>query len=187
MPVYLDYLTTRLTDADGRLAQGAVTSLESAMRKAPIVVNCSGLGARHLARDTALVPVRGQLVVVENPGIDTFFGEHTHDAAEPTYFLPHGGHVVLGGTAEHGRADTRTDAEAAAAIVRRCAAVEPSLGRARVISHRVGIRPSRPSVRVEHVRVQGRSIMHNYGHGGSGFSLAWGCAREVVRMVQATL
>jgi len=33
--------------------------------------------------------------------------------------------------------------------------------------------------------VHGRSVIHNYGHGGSGFSLSWGCAREVVRMVHA--
>jgi len=185
MPAYLDHLTRRLAKAGGELTLGTVTSLADAVREAPVVVNCTGLGARELAGDDEVVPVRGQLVIVENPGIDRFFGEHAGDSGEPTYFLPHGDHVVLGSTAERGRADLGHDHRAAGAIVDRCAAVEPALRHARVLSHRVGIRPSRSSVRVEHVPVHGRSVIHNYGHGGSGVSLSWGCAREVVRMVHA--
>jgi hypothetical protein len=30
----------------------------------------------------------------------------------------------------------------------------------------------------------GANIIHNYGHGGSGFTLAFGCAAEVVRIVE---
>jgi D-amino-acid oxidase len=183
MPVYLDYLRRRLVRAGGWISQGVVPSLETVLPASAIVVNCAGLGARELAGDADVVPVRGQLVVVENPGIKSFFGEYLEGTTEPTYFLPHGGHVVLGSTIEHGRSDTDNDAEAAAAIVRRCVAVEPALHNARILGHRIGIRPSRPRVRVERARLGDRDVVHNYGHGGSGFSLSWGCAREVVELI----
>ena len=35
----------------------------------------------------------------------------------------------------------------------------------------VGLRPFRPSVRLERERLGGRSVVHNYGHGGSGITV----------------
>jgi len=183
MPVYLKYLEDRLKQAGGRLEQGVVTSLETVTPVDASVVNCTGLGAGELAQDADVVPVRGQLVEVENPGIKKFFGEYCQEGAEPTYFLPHGNRVVLGGTHERGRTDIETDAESVAGIIQRCVAVEPALQNAKILNYRVGIRPSRPKVRVERVRLGSRHVVHNYGHGGSGFSLSWGCAREVVNLV----
>ena len=49
----------------------------------------------------------------------------------------------------------------------------------------VGLRPGRKEVRLE-LEMAGPScpIVHNYGHGGGGFTVAWGCANEVARIVQ---
>src|SRR2546430_1818631 len=44
-------------------------------------------------------------------------------------------------------------------------------------------RAGRPTVRVEHVPGRDRHVIHNYGHGGAGVSLSWGCAREVAGIV----
>ena len=47
----------------------------------------------------------------------------------------------------------------------------------RVIQTTVGLRPYRPSgfvLRAE--RLDGKTLIHNYGHGGSGMSLSWGTA-----------
>ncbi|HEY2792992.1 MAG TPA: FAD-dependent oxidoreductase, partial [Micromonosporaceae bacterium] len=73
----------------------------------------------------------------------------------------------------------------AAGIVARCAAIDPRLASARVLEHRVGLRPSRPSVRLEAVAQNGRTVIHNYGHGGSGVTLSWGCADDVVARATA--
>ncbi len=45
-------------------------------------------------------------------------------------------------------------------------------------THRVGLRPARPTVRLEAEQAGGRPVVHNYGHGGAGVTLSWGCAQE---------
>jgi D-amino-acid oxidase len=187
MPAYLGYLQKRLEDAGVLLESGWFSSLNEAAGLAPIVINCAGLGARDLVPDEEIVAVRGELVVVPNPGIEEFFAEHTEDVHDLTYVLPQGDHVVLGGSANEHRLDREPDPEIARGILERCTQVEPRLAGAEIIGHRVGLRPTRPRVRLEHEIIGGVHILHNYGHGGSGLSLSWGCAYEIAAMVAAIL
>jgi D-amino-acid oxidase len=184
MPVYLGYLVERLVEAGGKLESGSVTSLEEVRTQAPIAVNCTGVGARQLVPDPEVTPVRGQLVVVDNPGLDTFLAEETGSSPDMTYILPHGDFLILGSSAERGRADPEPDQGTAAAIVRRCAGLEPALAGVRIRAHRVGVRPVRSRVRVELQRMDGCQLIHNYGHGGAGVTLSWGCAAEVLSTIQ---
>jgi D-amino-acid oxidase len=187
MPVYLKYLDDRLAAAGVTIEPGEVTSLEDAAGDARVVVNCTGFGASRLVPDEDVRAVRGQLVVAENPGLTEYFAEFTHDETDMTYYLPMGAHVILGGCAEAVGEDLRPDQETLDAIVRRCVAVEPRLRDARIIGYRVGLRPARPRVRVEHARLGGADIVHNYGHGGAGVSLSWGCAFKVRDVVSDLL
>ena len=184
MPTYLDYLLRRFIQAGGQIERASVNSIHSVRGMAPVVVNCTGSGAREAVPDTDVVPARGQLVVADNPGVHRFFLETSEDSPELTYFLPQGDQIILGGTLEHGRSDTTPRADTAEAIISRCAMIEPALAQVRVRSHRVGLRPLRPQVRVEQVNVGGQHVIHNYGHGGGGVSLSWGCALEVLSIVE---
>lgn len=178
MPIYLDYLLDRAEAAGAVLEIRHLASLAEAVEVAPVVVNCAGIGARELVPDASVTPYRGQIVVVENPGITEFFVE---EESPPLYFFPHGATAILGGTAQAGDGNIDPDPAIAAAILQRCARVEPRLSGARVLGHRVGLRPARPTVRLE---LDGR-IVHNYGHGGAGVTLSWGCAREVSTLIAA--
>jgi D-amino-acid oxidase len=183
MPAYLGYLQRRLADAGTAVQIRRLSTLDEAVGAAPVVVNCTGIGARELVPDLDVVPSRGQVVVVENPGITEFFADEPGLEADLLYILPHGPTVVLGGIAATGEWNLRADPAVAAAIVERCAGIDPRLREARVLEHRVGLRPTRTTVRVQEQRRDGVRLIHNYGHGGSGVTLSWGCAADVAAMV----
>jgi len=187
MPVYLGYLLQRFTDSGGHLKQVTVSSLGEAAQEGCVVLNCAGLGSRELASDPHMVPIRGQVLRVSNPGLRRFVLDE-QDPVGVTYIVPRSEDCVLGGTAEEGDWDTTPHPETAAGILRRCTALEPRLTEAEILEHKVGLRPGRSEVRVERENLAGGvPCVHNYGHGGSGVTLSWGCAEEVTGLVQHAL
>jgi D-amino-acid oxidase len=181
--VYLRWLAARFAGHGGEVRIARVGSLDEVAGDFPLVVNCAGLGARELAGDGEMRPVRGQIVRVENPGLRSFWLDE-HDPAGLLYVIPRAGDCVLGGTADEGEEDTTPDPAVADSILRRCAAAVPALAGARVLEHRVGLRPWRPEVRLEAETLGGATVIHNYGHGGAGVTLSWGCADRVVDLAQ---
>jgi D-amino-acid oxidase len=147
-----------------------------------VVVNCAGIGARALCGDTATQPVRGQVLRIAQFGLD----EWTLDAAGPTYVIPRSNDIVVGGTDEEGSWDRRPDTSSARQILLRAAELVPGLADAEVLGHRVGLRPARPTVRLEaETMPNGGTRIHCYGHGGAGVTASWGCADDVLRLVDA--
>ena len=175
---YLPYLRRRFEAAGGRVVGRAVRREEIATLEGDLIVNCTGFGARELFGDEELQPGYGIAVVVPRPPIDRALVT-ARDPESLMYVIPRAHDCVLGG---YDRPVVPQDSEAAA-IVARCRAAVPELsGEIRAVKH--GIRPVRPSVRLELATVAGRTIVHNYGHGGAGFTVSWGCAEEVGRMVK---
>ncbi len=185
MPVHLAWLEQRLVAAGGAVERRTVTGFGEAAELSPVVVNCTGLGARELVPDAGVRPVRGQLVAVENPGIEEWYTEADPASAATTYFFPQPGRLVLGGTAEADDPRTEPDPETAREIVARCARIRAEIADARVLGHRVGLRPAREAgVRIEAEALPGGGLLvHNYGHGGAGVTVAWGCARTAAALV----
>ncbi len=174
MPRYLRWLAARVAALGGTVTR---LNLRALPDDGPVVVNCSGIGARLLGADSAVVPVRGQVLRVEQVGVDRWW----LDAEGPTYVVPRSRDVVVGGTDEEGEWSRTPSPAVAAQILERAAVLVPQLRQARVLGHRVGLRPARPSVRLER---DGR-VVHCYGHGGAGVTLSWGCAEEVATLVGA--
>ena len=183
MPIYLGWLLDTLARLDVPIRGGSIESFDEAFAGHDVVVNCAGLGARELANDATMVPVRGQVVRVAQFGLDHYMlDEQATDGI--AYVYPRSRDVVLGGTREAGNESRDVDAETARAIVQRCAVLEPRVLEAPVVSEAVGIRPGRPSVRLEaESRPGGKLLVHDYGHGGSGVTLSWGCAADVAALI----
>ncbi len=174
MPTYLTWLRGRLIELGGTLTR---MSLPALPRTEDVVVNCAGLGSRRLAGDDTLTPVRGQVALVAGVELDRWW----LDAAGPTYVVPRARHVVVGGTDESGDWSRTVSPDTATAILERATRLVPELAGGRVVGHRVGLRPVRPAVRLE---VEGGTV-HCYGHGGAGVTLSWGCADEVVELIES--
>lgn len=100
--------------------------------------------------------------------------------------------MVLGGTHQEHDYNRNPDAKDTEFILVGCSALIPSLKTAPVLREWVGLRPGRGSVRLELDNYQtnaGRKLLviHNYGHGGAGVTLSWGCAYDVLGLVQRGL
>lgn len=178
--IYLDYLARRFAGAGGETnAHVRFENLEEVALKFDLVLNCAGIGARTLVPDPDLEPHRGQVAVV--PKMDLGYAIVCDDAPL-MYAIPRSNDCVFGGTNDLSD-DRAVDPDATARIVAECSRAL-GINKPVVLAERVGIRPFRPSgVRVERTELGGgRAVIHNYGHGGAGFTLSWGCAREVLRL-----
>lgn len=177
MPVYLPWLVARIRDLGGRITRHELSVLPAGPE---VVVNATGLGARRTAHDPSVVPVRGQVVYVEQIGLDRWW----LDGSGPVYVVPRSTDIVVGGTDDEGEWDLTADPDVAAGILARAVVLVPELADARVLGHRVGLRPARPAVRLELGDPGGGPrVVHCYGHGGAGVTLSWGCADEVTSLV----
>ncbi|KGI79666.1 amino acid oxidase [Actinopolyspora erythraea] len=184
MPRYLEYLLGRFHEAGGELARSPVPSLADAAEESPVVVNCTGVGARELVGDAGVLPVLGQHVVVANPGVAEYFVELS-DTGHWASYMPHGDRLVLGGVAIPYAWDRVPNREVTAGILRRCAEIRPELRDAPVRDEIVGLRPRSETVRLNVEHYEGARIVHNYGHGGDGVAVSWGCAQEATELALA--
>lgn len=178
--IYLDYLGRRF---GGIIKRVHLERLEDVDLAFDLVINCAGFGARRLTNDVDLEPHRGQVAIV--PKIDRVTGALVCDDDPLMYVIPRANDCLFGGTNELSE-DRDVDPATGRRIVAECCGalkIDPPP----VMAERVGIRPFRKSgVRLQRGELSdGRAVIHNYGHGGSGFTLSWGCAEEVVDLARA--
>ena len=178
--IYLDYLASRFLAAGGSITSNVFfEKLEDVDDEFALVINCAGMGARELVHDVDLEPHRGQVAIV--PKIDLGCAI-VCDEPPLMYAIPRTNDCVFGGTNELSD-DRDIDPAVTSRIVAECSRVL-KISNPQILAERVGLRPFRKSgVRLGRDRLRdGRIVIHNYGHGGAGFTLSWGCAREVVNL-----
>jgi D-amino-acid oxidase len=178
---YLAYLADRLTDAQGSITGGRrFDKLEEIDRDYDWVLNCAGIGAREVTPDAEMEPHRGQVALVRK--FELPFAVVCDDPPL-MYAIPRSEDCVFGGTNEVSD-DREPDPAATSRIVSECERVLGTSHSA-LLRERVGLRPCRSTgVRVEAGKLaDGRTVIHNYGHGGSGFTLSWGCGETARRFL----
>lgn len=182
---FLPYLMERFEKNGGCLRQTKLERLDDLAAEYDVIVNCTGFGAGALVQDPKVFPVRGQTIRVKAPWI-----KHVIVAGEDFHVIPNIDDVMLGGTKDEGVTSLIPDKSIAEKIWNGCLEIAPSLKSAKIIGHYVGLRPGRRPLRIEREDYASRRgagtvpVIHNYGHGGSGITIAWGCAGDVVRMLR---
>lgn len=198
---FVPWLSQRAAALGAAFCLERVPSLDALLERGHrVVVNCAGVGAKELTGDRSLRAMRGIVLHCRHPAGLT---RSLHDDAPGnvvTYVFRFEDHIVLGSTYERDVWEETIDEREIAAIVQRCRDLarldnQPGwseIGRDPTV-RRVGLRPVRGSgevcedIRLEVERRRSGAVVHNYGHGRSGITLAWGTAAEAAELTVAEL
>ena len=173
MPVYLRWLAARVEELGGTITRMNLSASPPATRSWSTPA-ASGRASSAATRPSS--PVRGQVVLVEQVGLDHWW----IDAETPSYVVPRSRDVVLGGTALEGEWSRTPEPATAESILERAS---PDRAAAR---RRPGPAPQgRPAAGAPDGAARARvgDVIHCYGHGGCGVTVSWGCADDVVGLV----
>ncbi|KAG7198139.1 hypothetical protein KM043_005558 [Ampulex compressa] len=183
----LPWLTDKFVAMGGKVQRRKILELGELIDEGyDLIINCSGLGARELVNDSSTAPIRGQVMRVKAPW--AMHGYLVEDD-DGNYIIPNIDSLVLGGTHQEGDFDCTVRKKDSKFIHDGCCRLLPALKGARTMKEWVGLRPGRSQVRLEldaqrTSKGQKFMVIHNYGHGGSGITLCWGCALDVVEMIR---
>jgi D-amino-acid oxidase len=176
--IFLPYLQQQLSESGVKFIQKEIKDFSELTNNFDLVINCSALGARELCKDESIIPVRGQVALLSpRNNLPIYL-----DNEKPLYVVPRKDAIIVGGTYEERIAAETTEPATIERILKNAYEVFPELKQQEIIGSWAGLRPYRAEVRLE--QEKGRNIIHNYGHGGSGFTLSFGCAEEVVSIVE---
>jgi len=182
-PLYLKYLLDTFQDLGGTISIDTIKDIDEFTKEKELVINCTGLGSRELLNDQSMYAIQGQIVQLQaSDKVPCVLAEYTFGAKgeDLAYVVPRKDCVILGGTLVKNAEDTTPKDLVTKGIIERCQQLVPATKGLPVKNVVVGLRPGRPTLRLERIG----NLIHNYGHGGGGFTVSWGCASEVLGLVK---
>lgn len=190
MPIYMKYLAKQYQQLGGTIKklEEPLQSLNPVLKKYELVINCTGLGSRKLVGDSRLFPIRGQVVVIKNTEDLNRCLIDLKAKRALTYIIPRQNDCVLGGSSEDHQWEEALSATTRETILNHCQEIIPKLSNPEIVTEKIGLRPAREGgIRLEIEQKNDHLLIHNYGHGGAGVTLSWGCAREVLSLAKKSL
>jgi glycine/D-amino acid oxidase-like deaminating enzyme len=117
--IFLPKLMAEILAAGGTIAAREIqTREELVVLGAPVVFNCTGLGAKALFGDNELTPIRGQLVFVpRDDRVDYITHGGVNGGDGLLYMFPREDGILLGGAYERDATHLTPDAETSARII----------------------------------------------------------------------
>ncbi|MGV8882552.1 MAG: FAD-dependent oxidoreductase [Rhodoglobus sp.] len=184
-PKYLAWLKAQVRRLGVTFESRTIASVDDV--DADLVIVAAGLrGGELLGDDSSVYPVRGQVVRMSNPGLTEWITD-VDDPSRTTYVFPREDDVVVGGVSTAGDWNLEIDPADEEGILARAFALVPELKGQEILSRAVGLRPARPTIRLEHVDGHAVPVIAAYGHGGAGVTLSWGTAERVALLVDEAL
>ncbi|XP_028895278.2 D-aspartate oxidase [Zeugodacus cucurbitae] len=182
----LPYLMKRFQANGGKIVQQKIANLEDFITSSEydVIINCTGLGSRECVKDNGMFSIRGQVSRVK---ANWLYHGLIDESDDGNYIIPNCESVILGGTHQENDYNTKVCPNDKAFIINGCQKIVPGLENAQHLYDWVGLRPGRDSLRLEAEKGGKKIVIHNYGHGGSGVTLAWGCADEVLELLKHEL
>lgn len=180
----LPYLINSLQQNNVKLMKSKIDSVDDEIRSPfDCIINCTGDKVTRLIEDNEAFPMLGHFILLEKCNLNTRKLQY-YDEQRYLAVIPRSQAIWLGGSAyshcwNNSHSDNIFDA-----ILNDCIALEPEIKDQQVIKKGFGLRSARSSIRLEGQRLGNKTWIHNYGHGGSAFSLFWGCANAKLSLVK---
>lgn len=173
------------------------TSLESTedikklakLHNCKIVINCTGLGALKILKDVEVMPKKGVTLVYKRPkcpvvccGIE---GGWISTSDKVAYGIPRGNVIIIGGSVYDNDFTTNVSKDDVDRLKKNAEIFYPQLKNQEPLSAWAGLRPFRKSgIRFDKLKLgDGISMVNNYGHGGSGWTVFFGAACANIQLV----
>lgn len=180
---------------------------EATKYKCDAIVNCTGLGSKDILGDNSLVGGRGVILQYDRSCAkrEDFLSQDGTDllndtvitcefppwgaGTAPIYLIPRGNVMVVGGSYLEGDTETALRTNERERLLKNAHTFGIDTRNANPINEWTGFRPVRPKVRLEIdegnalALSKGIKLVHNYGHGGSGWTVFAGAAKEVAGLL----